>query len=91
MLLIGEALEKLAYKAGLDLSKYIVNNNPNKNFKQENDLREKVYSINKDVAMYYHKNLINELEKKEESIVRNYLKRRNLTRNDAIKFGLRIC
>jgi DNA primase len=83
-----ESVEFLANRAHIDLDKYTVKtfnkNNDNK------DLKEIIYNINKEAAIYYHKNLVEQLENKE-SIVSKYLLKRNLDKNTVIKFGLRLC
>lgn len=80
-----EAVEFLASRAHIDLSKYVTSSYSNR--VENKDLKEVIYNINKDSAMYYHKNLVQKLEE-DNNLVREYIKRRNLDKNTIIKFGL---
>ena len=80
-----EAVEFLASRAHIDLSKYITSTYSSK--VENKDLKEVIYNINKDSAMYYHKNLVEKLEE-DNNLVKKYIKKRNLDKNTIIKFGL---
>lgn len=84
-----EAVEFLAARANIDLEKYIIKTG-NNSYNEEVNLKEKkdvIYKINKDAAIYYHNNLKEET-KREKSVVKEYLAKRNLDNNTVIKFGL---
>lgn len=80
-----EAVEFLATRAHIDLSKYVTSSYSNK--VENKDLKEVIYNINKDSAMYYHINLTQKLEE-DNNLVKEYIKKRNLDKNTIIKFGL---
>lgn len=80
-----EAVEFLASRAHIDLNKYITSSYSNR--VDNKDLKEVIYNINKDSAMYYHKNLVQKLEE-DNNLVKEYIKKRNLDKNTIIKFGL---
>lgn len=80
-----EAVEFLASRAHIDLSKYITSSYSKR--ETNKDLKDVIYNINKDAAMYYHKNLIDKLEE-EKNVVKDYVTKRNLDKNTIIKFGL---
>jgi DNA primase len=80
-----EAVEFLATRAHIDLNKYITSSHANR--VDNRDLKEIIYNINKDAAMYYHKNLVQKLEE-DNNLIKEYIKKRNLDKNTIIKFGL---
>jgi len=82
-----ESVEFLAGRAHIDLSKYITSSHSNSNRETNNELKEVIYKINKDSAMYYHINLVEKLEE-DNNLVKEYIKKRNLDKNTIIKFGL---
>jgi len=82
-----ESVEFLAGRAHIDLNKYITSSHSNASRETNNDLKEVIYKINKDSAMYYHKNLVEKLEE-DNNLVKEYITKRNLDKNTIIKFGL---
>lgn len=81
-----EALEFLAVRAHIDLDKYITSSYSNK--KDNRDMKEVIYSINKEVARYYHNNLVEKLAENNNNLVKEYITKRNLDKNIIIKFGI---
>ena len=84
-----EALEFLANRANIDLTKYIVKSSytsANEEIKIKK-LKDTIYEINKEVAKYYHNNLIETL-KDSNSLVKKYIDKRSLDMSTIIKFGL---
>ena len=84
-----EALEFLANRANIDLTKYIVKSSytsANEEIKIKK-LKDTIYEINKEVAKYYHNNLIEAL-KDSNSLVKKYIDKRSLDMSTIIKFGL---
>ena len=83
-----ETLEFLAERANIDLSKYIVKSNySNEDEIKIRQLKDVIYDINKEAARYYHNNLLEAL-KDENSLLRKYIKKRNLDSDTITKFGL---
>ncbi len=82
-----DALELLADKAHIDKERYIVKTFSNRNETKNNDLRETILNINKDVAKYYHNNLIEAIQNKNKLII-DYLNKRKLDIKSINKFGL---
>lgn len=84
-----ESVEYLAERAHIDLSKYI--SASSKISKQEQvqkrDLRETIYNLNKDAAIYYHNALLQKL-KEDKNPVAEYIKKRRLDSKTITKFGL---
>lgn len=84
-----DSVEFLAERAHINLEKYEVNNGYNKNYdKSKKDLKEVLYNINKEVAIYYHNNLISMLESKNENEVKQYVKKRNFDIKTIKKFAI---
>ena len=79
-----EAIEFLAKKAHIDLTKYTIETGSSKI--DRND-KETVLNINRETAKFYHKNLIEKI-KDENDILSIYLKKRKLDLNAVKKFGL---
>lgn len=75
-----ESIEVLAKKAGLELPQ--LTDDPQYNLRKQQ--LEKIYSINKEAAKFYHDNL-----KKEEAIIaRDYLAKREINLETIMKFGM---
>ena len=79
-----EAIEFLAKRAHIDLTKYTIETGSSKI--DRND-KETVLNINRETAKFYHKNLIEKI-KDENDILSIYLKKRKLDLNAVKKFGL---
>ncbi|MEG1141146.1 MAG: DNA primase [Clostridia bacterium] len=80
----GESIEFLAERSHIKLDKYVINNKNNNN---EKDIKDVIYNINKEVAKFYHNNLIEELNNKNSNLY-HYLVKRNIDKNTLVKFGL---
>lgn len=84
-----DSVELLAERAHINLEKYEVNNGYNKeNNKEKKDLKETLFNINKEVAKYYHNNLIVMLESKNDNEVKAYIKKRNFDIKTIKRFGI---
>ena len=84
-----DSVEFLAERAHINLEKYEVNNGYNKDYnKEKKDLKEILFNINKDVAKYYHNNLIEMLESKNDNEVKAYVKKRNFDIKTIKRFGI---
>lgn len=84
-----DSVEFLAERAHINLEKYEVNNGYNKDYsKEKKDLKEVLFNINKEVAKYYHNNLITMLESKNDNEVKAYIKKRNFDMKTIKRFGI---
>ena len=84
-----DSIELLAERAHINLEKYEVNNGYNKEYsKEKKDLKETLFNINKEVAKYYHNNLITMLEAKNDNEVKAYVKKRNFDIKTIKRFGI---
>lgn len=84
-----DSVELLAQRAHIDLSRYEIKSNyQNKQGEKIADIRDTLFSINKEVAIYYHNNLIELLEQKNENEVKQYVKRRMFDIKTINKFGI---
>ena len=79
-----ESVEFLSNRSHIDLDKYTINNGFKK--ADNTDLKDVIYNINKESAIYYHNNLVDKL--KENNIVKEYVLKRNLDDNTITKFGI---
>ncbi len=82
-----EALELLADKAHIDKSRYVINSQSSGHKNKNADLRESILNISKDVAKYYHNNLIENINEKNMQII-NYLNKRKIDIKTITKYGL---
>ena len=83
-----DALEFLADKAHIDKSKYIVQNNIDKESAiKKSNLRDTILRINKDTALYYHNNLVQNIKEKNTLLI-DYLNKRKLDIKAVTKFGI---
>ena len=82
-----DAVEVLAERANIDTSRYIVNNNYNKGEAAKKDLKDRLLALNKDVALFYHNNLI-ELLKEEKNDVKDYIMQRKFDSKTINTFGI---
>lgn len=81
-----DTLEFLADKINIDLARFEITGQ----FKKQNntkDLKEIIFNINRDTAKYFHQALLEQTNEKN-SIVIDYLKKRNLDSTVITKFGL---
>ena len=76
----GEAIEKLAKKAGLEVPERAVD----VKYKKQKEQLEKIYAINREAALFYHNNL----RKDEGEPALAYLAGRELTSTTIKKFGI---
>ncbi len=80
-----EALEFLADKENIDLSRFDISSkvsNP-----QNRDDKERIFNLNRVAAKYFYDALIENV-KEENSILKNYLKKRMLSQEIITRFGL---
>lgn len=82
-----ESVELLAERSHIDLSRYEQNSKSFASKKETKDLRETMFSINREVGIYYHNNLA-ELLKEENNIVKEYVKKRQFDIKTINKFGI---
>lgn len=82
-----DAVEMLAERANIDTSRYEVNSYYNKMDSTKKDLRETMFKINRDVALFYHDNLV-ELLKEESNPVKDYIISRKLDIKTINRFGI---
>jgi DNA primase len=82
-----ESLEFLAEKGNIDLSRYIVSSSGNI-IAESKDEKERLYTLNKCAAKYFFEALNEECNKKENSMLFNYLNKRQLDKKTIIRFGL---
>lgn len=82
-----ESVELLAERAHINLSKYEQGANFTLNKKEVKDLRQTMFNINKECAIYFHNNL-NELLKQDNNLVKEYVKKRQFDIKTLTKFGI---
>ena len=82
-----DAVEMLAERANIDTSRFEVKDYYNKSNSKNNDLKDAVFNINKEVAKFYHNNLI-ELLKEKNNPVKDYIIKRKLDIKTINKFGI---
>ena len=70
-----DALEFLAERAHIDLSKYEIKTFNTKYNESKKDFKETLYKMYKDIAIYYHNNLM-ELLKEKSNHVKDYIIKR---------------
>ena len=76
----GEALERLANKAGVELPKTAVD----PEYEKRKKTLAKIYEINKEAAKFYYNNL----RLSQGEVALEYLAKRQLTKETVVKFGL---
>ena len=79
-LTFGEAIEKLAKIAGLEVPERAVD----VKYKQQKEKLEKIYAVNRETALFYH----NILRTDDGDIALKYLAERQLTQETIRKFGI---
>ena len=82
-----ESLEFLAEKGNIDLSRYIVSSSGNI-IAESKDEKERLYTLNKCAAKYFFEALNDVCNKKENSMLFNFLYKRQLDKKTIIRFGL---
>ncbi|MEG2311010.1 MAG: DNA primase [Clostridia bacterium] len=82
-----DSVEFLAQRAHLDLSKYEVKGSYSKKDEVTHELKNKLFELNKDVAIYYHNNLI-ELLNEKKNLVKDYIIQRKLDIKTINRFGI---
>ena len=77
-----DSVEFLAQRAHIDLEKYEVKSQYSSNNKEQEkikrNLKETLFNLNKDVAIYYHNNLVEMLQAKNDNEVKEYVKKDTL-------------
>lgn len=83
-----DAIELLAERAHIDLSRYEIQDYRKGQKKPvRKDLKETLYKIHKEAAIYYHQNLM-ELLQENKNPVKDYIERRKLDLKTIKKFGI---
>ena len=82
-----DSVEYLAERAHIDLERFEVKTFSNSKQETKKDLKETLFNINKEVGIYYHNNLIEELNS-SSSKVKEYIKKRQFDINTIKKFGI---
>ncbi len=86
-----EALEYLAERAHIDVSKYEVKNYSSNRIDSDKsdrkDLKEVLFKLNRDVGKFYHNNLV-ECLNESSNIVKNYILKRKLDIKTIKRFGI---
>lgn len=82
-----ESVEMLAERANIDLTRYEQNSKSFVNKKEIKNLKDTMFSINREVGIYYHDNLVDRL-KEENNIVKEYVKKRQFDMKTITKFGI---
>ncbi len=83
-----DSVELLAERAHIDLSRFEVKTFPSKNQKEKENLKEILFSINREVGLFYHNNLMRILESNNYSEVKEYVKKRRFDLKTIKKFGI---
>ena len=82
-----ESVEMLAERAHIDLARYEQNSKFQSDKKETKEIREIMFNINREVGIYYHNNLV-ELLKKDNNLVKEYVKKRQFDMKTITKFGI---
>lgn len=80
-----ETLELLAERVNIDLERYKLRSSNIPDISR--DEKEVVFSINKETAKYFYEALVEQVES-EQSLVKDYLNKRNLDKTTIVRFGL---
>ncbi len=84
-----DSVELLAQRAHIELSRYEVKSNFSKNQNNSSsDIKETLFNINREVAIYYHNNLVELLEQKSDNEVKQYVKKRMFDIKTINRFGI---
>ena len=83
-----EAVEMLAERANIDTSRYeVASSYSNKSAQESKDIKDTLFKLNKDVAVFYRNNLM-ELLKEDNNDVKSYIMQRKLDMKTITKFGI---
>ena len=83
-----EAVEMLAERANIDTSRYeVASSYNNKSAQESKDIKDTLFKLNKDVAVFYRNNLM-ELLKEDNNDVKSYIMQRKLDMKTITKFGI---
>ena len=82
-----DALEFLAERAHIDLSKYEIKTFNTKYNESKKDFKETLYKMYKDIAIYYHNNLM-ELLKEKSNHVKDYIIKRKFDMKTLKRFAI---
>lgn len=82
-----DSVELLAQRAHIDLSKYEVKTYSSNKDSMKKDLKETLYKLHKDAAIYFNESLMNKLNG-GNNIVKEYIEKRKLNANTLTKFGI---
>lgn len=82
-----EALEFLADKGNIDISRFDISGNFVGN-STDKDIKERIFSLNKSAAKYFYEALLETVNDQNSTILKDYLQKRELGREVVTKFGL---
>ena len=82
-----ESVELLAERASIDLTRYEQSSKMPSNTKEIKNLKETMFSINRDVGIYYHDNLVDILNE-DNNLVKEYVKKRHFDNKTLTRFGI---
>jgi len=82
-----ESVELLAERSHINLSKYEQDSRFTLDKKEVKDLRQTMFNINKECAIFFHDNLT-ELLKQDNNLVKEYVKKRQFDTKTLTKFGI---
>lgn len=84
-----DSVEMLAERAHINLEKYEVNNGYNKQYlKPKKDIKEVLYKINTETAIFYHNNLVSIIESEGDNPLKQYIKKRMFDMKTLNRFGI---
>ena len=82
-----EALEFLADKGNIDITRFDISGNYIGSSVNK-DLKERIFSLNKTAAKYFYEALFEKVNDKENTILKDYLQKRQLGKEVVTKFGI---
>lgn len=82
-----ESLEFLADKANIDISKFDIGGNFSGS-SADKDIKERIFNLNKTAAKYFYDALFENVNDKQNTTLKDYLQKRELSREVVTKFGL---
>ena len=83
-----DSVELLAERAHIELSRFEVKNFSKKEQKENENIKDTLFAINREVGLFYHNNLIKILESSNYSEVKEYVKKRKFDIKTIKRFGI---
>ena len=83
-----DSVELLAERAHIELSRFEVKNFSKKEQKENENIKDILFAINREVGLFYHNNLIKILESSNYSEVKEYVKKRKFDIKTIKRFGI---